>query len=141
MRMIRTFFLLGIVCVLVACAGNETLPTSNHEKIQNAGTGYLEGIVTIGPLCPVESVEDPCQPDPSLYRSHKLVILGPGGETVKQVEISEAGNYRTELIAGNYTVDFAPHDIGIPGSFEPPQAVIRENETTILNIEIDTGIR
>ena len=130
--------LIGLSC-LIACSGNS--PTSNSLKEQVSGTGNLQGKVSIGPICPVETQENPCLPDPSLYTGHKLIILKNDGTTVKQVDIDGQGNYRTELPAGSYKVDFAPHDIGLPGSYQPPSVEIRSGQTTILNIEIDTGIR
>jgi hypothetical protein len=118
--------------LLLACT--DASPTSN------ASNGVLQGQVTIGPLCPVETEDDPCLPEPSLFTSHKLVILSDGKE-VQRVDIDGEGNYRTELPPGIYTVDYTPRDIGIPGLFKPPSAEIREGQTTILNIHIDTGIR
>jgi hypothetical protein len=135
----RIIILLITVTCFAACSGNN--PTSNLRQDDVHDVGYLQGKVSIGPICPVETEGDPCLPDPSLYTSHKLIILTNDGIAVKQVDIDGSGNYRTELMPGAYKVDFAPHDIGLPGSFEPPSAEIRKGQTTELNIEIDTGIR
>ncbi|MCI0413744.1 hypothetical protein L0222_13205 [bacterium] len=124
-------------CLIASCATNQiSSPVSNSETV-----GYLQGQVTIGPLCPVETVDNPCLPDPSLFTSHKLLIFSADKKLVKEVDIDGSGNYRTDLMPGTYTVDFKPRDIGIPGTFDPPKAEIRQGETTILNIHIDTGIR
>ena len=132
-------FVLVVLSCLIGCAGNS--PTSNARNDEVNATGYLQGKVTIGPICPVETEGDPCIPDPSLYTSHKLIILTNSEMTVKQVDMDGEGNYRTELLSGSYKVDFTPHDIGLPGSFEQPSVEIRTGQTTILNFEIDTGIR
>jgi hypothetical protein len=141
MAMISRFLAIMLVSLLaVACADNRmTTPTSS--LLASNSTGTLQGTVSIGPICPVESIDHPCLPDPSLFTSHKLVILNDKGEQVTLVAIDGKGNYQTELMPGTYTVDFTPRDIGIPGSFQPPTAEIREGQTTILNIDIDTGIR
>jgi hypothetical protein len=125
--------------LMIGCSANS--PTSTLRTDEMNGTGYLQGKVTIGPICPVETEGDPCLPDPALYTTHKLVILTDQGGVVKEVDMDGNGNYRTELLSGSYKVDFTPHDIGLPGSFEPPSVEIRKGQTTELNIEIDTGIR
>ena len=139
-QMVKILVLIVGGFLIAACADNHISSTTS-DSTQNSAIGYLQGKVSIGPICPVESEDDPCLPDPSLYSSHKLVILRSNGESVKHVAIHGDGTYRTDLAPGTYGVDFTPHDIGIPGSFEPPEAIVREGETTILNIEIDTGIR
>ena len=123
-----------------ACADDHmTSPASS--SLRTGATGILQGVVTIGPNCPVESLDHPCLTLPSTFTSHKLVILNERGQQAIQVDIDGMGNYKTELMLGIYTVDFTPRDIGLPGSFQPPTAEIREGETTTLNIDIDTGIR
>ena len=128
--------------LLLACANNQTAsPSASSLTTGSVLIGSLQGKVTIGPLCPVESADNPCLPDPTLFTSHELVILSANGTEVGRVNIDGQGNYRTDLLPGTYTVDFSPHDIGIPGTFQPPRVEIRQGETVILNIEIDTGIR
>jgi hypothetical protein len=141
MAMISRFLVITLGALLaIACADNRmTTPTSS--QLTNNSVGFLQGTVSIGPICPVESIDNPCLPSPSLFTSHKLVILNDKKEQVTLVAIDGKGNYRTELMAGTYTVDFTPRDIGLPGSFQPPTAEIREGQTTVLNIDIDTGIR
>jgi hypothetical protein len=135
--MIHSIFLILALLVLIACGDNQVAsPLRNNQNV-----GFLQGQVTIGPNCPVETQDDPCLPDPSLYASHKLLIIDASGNTVQEVRMDSSGHYRTELPSGTYIVDFVPHDIGLRGTFKPPQAQIREGQTTILNIQIDTGIR
>jgi hypothetical protein len=126
--------------LILACADSHiTSPAATAAR--NGSAGILQGKVTIGPLCPVESKDQPCEPSPSLFTSHKLVILNQKGEQVVQVDISGSGDYKTELNSGSYSVDYTPRDIGIPGSFHPPSIEVNAGETTTLDIHIDTGIR
>jgi len=139
--MISRFLALTLgALVAIACSDNRIITPTSSQLTSNS-VGFLQGSVSIGPICPVESKDHPCPPPPSLFTSHKLVILNDKGEQVTLVAIDGKGNYRTELMPGTYTVDFTPRDIGFPGSFQPPTAEIREGETTVLNIDIDTGIR
>jgi hypothetical protein len=135
--MIRNYVLSVIGSLLMVACANNQVPTSNL----NSPVGFLKGTVTIGPMCPVESIDNPCTAPPSLYTSHKLVIIASNGEKVQEVAIAGDGSYRTELAPGTYAVDYTPRDIGIRRAFRPPTTEIRAGETTILNIKIDTGIR
>src|SRR5688500_4908128 len=77
--------------LMIGCAANS--PTSTLRTDEINGTGYLQGKVTIGPICPVEVEGDPCLPDPSLYTTHKLIILTDHGGVVKEVDMDGNGNY------------------------------------------------
>ena len=128
----KTTFWLCLLAVLMLSGCDDD---STPEVIN---PGILTGIVTIGPLCPVE----PCPPNPQIYLSHKLLILASNKATVVQiVGMDSQGKYQTSLPTGIYFVDFTPHDIGIPGSFVPPMARIEAGKVTRLDIHIDTGIR
>ena len=136
--MIR-FFILSTL-LMVACADSR-MATPTATTTRTSEVGILQGKVTIGPICPVESKDHPCEPPPSLFTSHKLVILNEKGEQVVQVAISGTGDYKTELNAGTYSVDFTPRDIGLPGAFHPLDVEVTAGQTTTLDIHIDTGIR
>jgi hypothetical protein len=104
--------------------------------------GILKGVVSIGPLCPVETPPDQCKPRPDLFTSHVIVIYNESGSSIiATTAIHTDGSYQVELNAGKYLVDYSPHDIGIPGSFTPLTAVVETGKTTTLDIHIDTGIR
>ena len=127
---IRKIFLLAIIALLTACT-----PTTQ-------ATGTLRGLVTIGPLVPVqrEGVPDPT-PAPEVYEARKVVIYESDGKTeVTRADINAQGEYEVILPVGSYVVDI--NRIGIDSaSGLPAEIVIREGEVTILDIDIDTGIR
>ncbi|MDD1677882.1 MAG: hypothetical protein LUO93_01695 [Methanomicrobiales archaeon] len=105
---------------------------------QNAG--YLEGKVTIGPLCPVERPGQTCELTPETYAARKIVVTAETGTTVAIVDINATGYYRTALPPGSYIVDI--NHAGIDHSLDVPASVtILAGETIALNIDIDTGIR
>jgi hypothetical protein len=131
-------FFVAMMPVFAGCAGDSAVQRTVIDQI--LATGVLEGKVSIGPICPVEGPGFDCDPDPSLYTSHHLLII-KDGSAILEVGLDGQGNFRTDLVAGTYLVDFAPRDIGIPGSFTPVEAVIESGKTTRLEIEIDTGIR
>ena len=103
--------------------------------------GILEGVVTIGPLTPVQtSGEQPPVP-PEVYAARKIMVYAAQGDRlVAQVDISGDGTYRVELSPDSYTVDI--NRGGIDRSADVPVRVdIVSGGTVRLNIDIDTGIR
>jgi hypothetical protein len=102
--------------------------------------GYLEGQVTIGPICPVERPGEVCEPTPETYEARKIVILDQAGNQVELVDINATGYYQVSLSPGTYTVDI--NHAGIDHSPDVPAAVtILAGQTMVLDISIDTGIR
>ncbi|HUS70177.1 MAG TPA: hypothetical protein VM075_05290 [Anaerolineae bacterium] len=105
-------------------------------------TGVLEGHVTIGPLVPVVREGEPePTPGPKVYASRQIVIYAQDGQTeVARVQIDGQGNYRVELAVGTYVVDI--NHVGIDSAKELPRTVeIAAGQVTLLDVEIDTGIR
>jgi hypothetical protein len=104
--------------------------------------GTLEGQVSIGPLQPVVRVGEPePTPNPEVYAAREIVIFKANGKTeVTRVKIDPNGKYQVELPVGTYVVDI--NHLGIDSAAALPQEiVITSNTVTILDIDIDTGIR
>ena len=126
----RRFLLVALMLLVTSCV---PLPEE---------AGMVEGHVTIGPLVPVvqEGVPEPT-PGPEVYASRQIVIYASDGQTeVARVQIDAKGNYRVELPVGTYLVDINHEGIDI--GIDLPKAVeIVGGQTTLLDVEIDTGIR
>jgi hypothetical protein len=117
-----------VLVVLAGCGGAK-------------GTGTLEGTVTIGPLTPVQSENvtptTPC----SVYEARKIVVFSANGQQkLHDVDIDCEGHYRIQLAAGTYTVDINHSGIDRAAGF-PKQVTITADQTTTLDVDIDTGIR
>ena len=129
MRTLRNIvvFLLLSICLLV--------PGCNSTK------GRLEGLVSVGPLTPVERIGVPTStPPPEVFTSRGIKILNSLGILVTEIHFAANGTYSVELIPGKYRVELLGN--GIEHAKELPATIeIFSNETTILNISIDTGIR
>jgi hypothetical protein len=109
------------------------------SKIKNVSTGNVSGHVTIGPFCPVEREDQPCPVPPEAYSSRKVVVYESNGTTIKQRnDINAQGNYNIALAPGNYFLQIDPAGIG-PGEKKP--ALVKAGQTTVVNFDIDTGIR
>ena len=129
-KLLMILLIATIACVLtISCSSTP------------AETGILHGIVSIGPLVPVEqegvTYEVPCE----VYEARKIMIYKQNGsDLVEEVNIDCDGRYRVELTPGIYIVDI--NHIGIDRSSDVHSEVeINSQLTTRLDIDIDTGIR
>lgn len=113
-----------------------------QQPMQTVKIGFLEGKITIGPLCPVESVPpDPaCQPTQETYNAWPIAIWTTNKITKVAIIVPELdGSYNLDLPEGSYIIDLdKQHTFG---KSLPATIVIEPNETSLLNIDIDTGIR
>ncbi|MEW6402540.1 MAG: hypothetical protein AB1649_12125 [Chloroflexota bacterium] len=111
-------------------------------SLQRVETGVLEGHVTVGPLSPVvqAGVPEPT-PAPEVYAERKIVIYAEDGQQeVTRVDIDGSGNYRVTLPVGVYGVDI--NHLGVDLAKGLPRRVeIKPQQTTRLDVNIDTGIR
>lgn len=117
---------------------------SGCERLSNQETGLLEGIISIGPICPVETdPPDPgCLPTAETYKAYPVSIWTSNGRReIARINPALDGSYKTELTPGNYLVTLGTVTKGIGGSNLPAEVKITSLHETILNIDIDTGIR
>jgi hypothetical protein len=106
--------------------------------------GFLEGIISIGPLCPVEKdPPDPnCLPTYETYKAYPVTIKTSNGRRkIAQVNPALDGSYKIELNPGKYLVILETEQNRIGSSNLPVGITIISNNNTLLNIDIDTGIR
>jgi hypothetical protein len=104
--------------------------------------GVLEGQVSIGPLVPaVQAGEPDPTPAPEVYAARNIVVFKKTGVTEYMLlEIDSTGRYHAELPAGIYTIDI--NHLGIDRADNLPlEITIIPDQITVLDINIDTGIR
>jgi hypothetical protein len=130
--------LLAILAAAVLCCGHDSSPT---DPIVELRTGKLIGLVTIGPNCPGPTTPDQCPTPPSAYASRKVQVYDAAhSKLLDTVDIDNGGFYSILLSPNTYTIDLKPN--GIDKSADvPKQVAIKANETTRVDIRIDTGIR
>ena len=137
-RFMRTLMRhLGIIII----AGITLLSGCNNKK--NLKTGFLEGIISIGPICPVERIPpDPaCLPTAETYKAYPVgVYTANGVSKILQLMPALDGTFSSELPPGDYLVKLISNQ-NIGGGNLPVEISITSQEKTILDINIDTGIR
>jgi hypothetical protein len=132
-RLVSTGLLFFIVPVIVAAGC--IVPALPGD------TGHLEGVATIGPLCPVEPCHISDEQRAAAYAARHLVITGEGPlPRVYEVPFSPDGHYRVALPEGRYRVGIAKNGIDRSPDI-PPTVAIKQGETVTLNFSVDTGIR
>jgi hypothetical protein len=125
--------LLTWIAVMSGCDSKKTLVA-----------GILEGTISIGPICPVETIPpDPaCLPTAETYKAYPVSVFTSDGKTkIAQLMPSLDGSYTSELSAGDYLIVLERAKNNIGGSNLPVMVSITSQDKTLLNINIDTGIR
>ncbi len=128
MRKVFALLLLGVF--LFGCLG---------DKPENPGqSGYLQGHVSIGPLCPVErNPPDPnCLPNEETYKNYPFMVYDSLGSKAGAFVADADGNYSLRLRIGEYEVK---QSTGLQKYSKKIR--IESGKTTALDIDIDTGIR
>lgn len=135
MRARTTIAILALLAI-AACHS----PT-NPDDSASLPHGRLSGLVTIGPFCPVERVDQPCPTPPSAYAERKVLVYDEKvTRLLHTVDIDSRGLYLIDLRPGRYTIDVKK--VGIDRTSDVPTVVtIIANSVTRLDIKIDTGIR
>ncbi len=105
--------------------------------------GQLEGTISIGPICPVETVppSPDCLPTAETYKAYPVSIWSSDGtKRIALITPAPDGSFSMELSPGQYLIKQDKNN-GIGGSNLPIKIVITPEEKTTVSIDIDTGIR
>jgi hypothetical protein len=94
--------------------------------------------VLAGPICPVETPDQPCRDQPVV--GVIIRIDDPEGTEVARVVTDSEGRYRLSLPGGSYRIVAQPHQ-GLMGTPEPVEVEVGADQTTIVDLIYDTGIR
>jgi hypothetical protein len=136
----RTPLLLAsLLLVLAGCAAPATDASPTPLPVTTPGTG-ISGVVTAGPVCPVEkNPPDPaCAPRP--VDGAVLVIRDASGTEVARVTTAADGTFFAELPGGVYVVTPQPAK-GLLGTPGPQSVTVTDGATVRLDLSYDTGIR
>ena len=110
-----------------------------------SGSGVLKGKISIGPICPVETIppQPQCLPTRETFNTYATAVWSTDEKTKLQTIVPNLdGTYQINLPSGNYVIDYdVIRTIKIGGSNLPSPIAISDKNTTKLDITIDTGIR
>jgi len=132
-----------------ACGGG-----GSNTSTVTAGDGTLIGTISIGPICPSDSVppRPECQPTPAVYAAHPVSVYEENlaaacapigcnkGRLVTTLVPDAQGKFSMSLPESRYLIDVAHQPLGaVQGA--PAEIIIIAGQTTKADISIDTGIR
>jgi hypothetical protein len=127
---------------IIILAGLILFPGCDKKKTPDKG--FLEGTISIGPICPVEKIPpDPaCLPTAETYKAYPVYVFSADGKNkILQLQPSLEGIFSSELPPGNYLIVLEKAQNIIGGSNLPAEVSITSQDKTLFNINIDTGIR
>lgn len=111
------------------------LMTSCTSAVRSEGT--VSGLVTAGPICPVEIPGDPtCAPVPVVGSVEFLA----GSDVVASAPIEADGQFAATLDVGDYTLHINVGESPFPSCPDQPLTVVESEQVTV-NLSCDTGIR
>lgn len=123
----RTLAILAVV-VLASCG---------REDLSGSGDSGIEGIVYIGPSCPVVQEGSPC-PDRTFAATVEIVR---DGEVVGSFSTGEDGAFRVPLEPGTYVLQgVSPDEGGLPFA-KPVDVTVEPGSFTHVDVLFDSGIR
>jgi hypothetical protein len=114
------------------------------DKQSTQDEGTLEGKISIGPICPVETdPPDPgCLPTIETFKAYPVSVwTSDGRRKVTILEPSLDGSFKAELQPGKYLIKLDIGSSNIGSSNLPVEITVTSGKTATLNILIDTGIR
>ncbi len=138
----------GVVCAqdVRECSDgsfvNRVAPSCNFAACPSSGSkveGTLTGKVSIGPLCPVESIDHPCT-RPGFYASHQITLSAFLKKTI-YINLQEDGSFSAQVPAGTYELNLTECTFMGCSRVLPQTVTIKSNQATEVNLNIDTGIR
>ncbi len=99
------------------------------------GQTGIAGVVTIGPTCPVQRIDDPCPDRP--YEAS--ISVWQGSTKVAETRSAPDGRYLIEVLAGSYRVVGESPDTLPRGSEQ--QVIVEAGRITTVDLQYDSGIR
>lgn len=118
------------VLLITACAQASTpTPPSN--------TG-ITGLVTLGPMCPVEQAGQPCPDQP--YQA-RIDVLDAQGTTVTSIQSDANGRFTVDLPPGDYVLHPLPPEGNILPMAGDLPVTVTTGQYTDVQISYDSGIR
>jgi len=117
-------------------------PLAGNPSGKAPPPGFLQGHLHIVSLPPVELADgNPPTVTAQTYAEYPLVVLSGDGKTeITRIAADEKGNYRVALPPGAYVLD-VHNRVRKHIRAKPQVFTIVSNQTTRVDMDMDTGIR
>ncbi len=125
------------ICLALLMLGFNTAACSPRTAAAPSDSG-IQGVVTIGPMCPVMQVGVPCPDKP--YQAALSILTADGQHTVTRIETDPNGYFQVDLAPGKYILHPESPNNGMPHARDLP-FVVEPHRFTRLEVSYDSGIR
>jgi len=125
--------------LLFICLAYAAEPDSKAQMKPMSSESGIEGVVTIGPVCPVERTDQPCPDKP--FAASITVAIESSGQKVTTVRSGFDGKFRVKLSQGTYRLTPEPPNRGAPPNAEPQTVTVERGKYAHIVIKYDSGIR
>jgi hypothetical protein len=151
----RVIFISGLVLVLAACAEYPTpnlttpnaaataakpteapVPTFTPIPTETIAASGIEGVILMGPACPVEQENVPC---PDYPVEATLAVLDAAEATLAEIKSDVQGYFRIELPPGTYTLQPKPLNAIQRGA--PQSVTVTAGQFISVTVTYDSGLR
>ena len=131
-------YLILATSLALACAppAGDTPPPTPTPAAPQAG---LEGLVLIGPACPVIGKDTPCPDEP--YEATLVVKESSTGRKVATVQSGPDGLFRVAVPPGEYLLEPQSPNPGAPPFAEPQRVAVEAGRFTPVQVLYESGIR
>ena len=127
----RIIVVVAVLAGLVACGG-----ATDQSAVRDSG---IEGLVLIGPSCPVVVQGQDCDDKP--YAGEVRVVDRANGRVVETARSGADGRFRVALAPGDYTLEpVSPNAGGLPFG-KPVDVTVRPHTFEQVTVSFDSGIR
>jgi hypothetical protein len=134
----KVLLLVVAASLLAGCAAGGHGGVGDPGGTPTGGDSGIEGVVVLGPQCPVEHVGSPCPDKP--YQA-SLRVVARDGSVVATVTTYQDGTFHVVVPPGTYTVDGGPpHSGGFPVA-HPVEVTVVPHEFAEVTVQFDTGLR
>lgn len=99
----------------------------------------IDGVVMIGPTCPVERDDLICPDEPLV--ATLIIQERASARAVLTVQSEVDGQFRATLPPGSYTLVPVSPNPGVPPEAEPIQVTVEHGRYTTVTVTYDSGIR
>jgi len=112
-------------------------PTPDPAMCDPSLPSGIAGTVTIGPMCPVERIDDPC---PDRPYAATFTVQDDAGHDLCTVQSGDDGRFRLGLPPGSYELVPLIGPSHLPYA-TPQQVTVAPNQYSEVSIGFDSGIR
>jgi hypothetical protein len=128
-----------IAAVLVTATGCGTSAATSGGSEHASHLSGIRGVVTVGPVCPVQAAERPCRDHP--LPAAATVTRSGSDRVVKSVTTGGSGRFSFTIQPGRYLVTFRAKG-ELPGAGVQQQVVtVQRGRFSELAVRFDSGIR